>query len=127
MMYSEKVSNVKDGWSKPKHQENWDAYWEDRRYRGRWLYDSVAFCYRKFVIKPALNHFVFRHLSSRVCVLHAGCGSGQVDVQISKAMHLMAIDISRTALRKYALYHQTPVNLLQGTIDRLPVLGGRGV
>jgi len=116
------VHSVREERPKPNDQKVWDAYWEDSGYRGKWLYDGIAACYRQFIIRPALNYFVFRYFPSRVCVLHAGCGSGQVDVQISKAMHLTAIDISGTALRKYALCHQTPVNLLQGTIDRLPIL-----
>ena len=61
----------------------WEAYWEDSGYRGKWLYDGIAVCYRQFIIRPALNYFVFRYFPSRVCVLHAGGGSGQVDVQIS--------------------------------------------
>ena len=53
-------------------QREWDAYWDEKKKPGALIYDLIAAFYRKFIIKPSLNHFALKHFSPRAEVLHAG-------------------------------------------------------
>jgi SAM-dependent methyltransferase len=48
-----------------------------------------------------LNHFIHKHFSPGARLLHAGCGSGQVDAELSREMRITAVDISLPALESY--------------------------
>jgi ubiquinone/menaquinone biosynthesis C-methylase UbiE len=52
--------------------------------------------------------------------LHAGCGSGQVDVDLVKKAKLTAIDISPKALEKYKVNHDKNVEIIHGDIFKMP-------
>jgi dolichol-phosphate mannosyltransferase len=81
--------------------QEWEEYWKPHRnFRGL-VYGWIAAFYRKFIIRKTLNHFVDRYFSQGSSVLHAGCGSGQVDVDISNRVSITGLDISLNALERY--------------------------
>ena len=52
--------------------------------------------------------------------MHAGCGSGQVDVDLVKKAKLTVIDISPKALEKYKVNHDKNVEIIHGDIFKMP-------
>ena len=60
----------------------------------------IAVIYRLFIIKPALNHYMKRYFAPGEPVLHAGCGGGQVDVDVVKRLNVTALDNSPVALER---------------------------
>ena len=81
----------------------------------------VAASYRKLIIKPFLNYFVGKHFSSQAQVLHAGCGSGQVDTDIASKVAISALDISPQALSIYRKFQPNSAQLIHGSIFSIPV------
>lgn len=79
----------------------WDAYWTRGQEKSRRFYTLVASLYRRFAIRRSLNHFIRKHFAPGARLLHAGCGSGHVDTEISRAMRITALDISLPALETY--------------------------
>src|ERR1035437_6228521 len=77
----------------------WDHYWSSKK--TRILYDIIAEIYRRVLIRPSLNHFIKKSFKPGDVVLHAGCGSGQVDANITKYIQISALDISPNALEIY--------------------------
>ena len=104
-------------------RKKWDKYWNKKTSRGKWLYDFIAAFYRKFIIKPTLNYFVNNYFVDHSEILHAGCGSGQVDIDIAYNKKITALDISPSALKKYSEFHNMPINLVHGSIDNIPSTG----
>lgn len=84
--------------------QGWNAYWDRNKRASGIVYAVIATVYRNLVIKRRLNQEVRRVFPRSARLLHAGCGSGQVDVDIQHEMRLTAIDISPSALE---LYQQT--------------------
>src|SRR5207245_2285611 len=58
--------------------QGWDEYWSEKRTALGTLYDLVAAVYRR-VIRRNLRRYAERSFAAGARVLHAGCGSGQVD------------------------------------------------
>ena len=77
----------------------WENYWAKKK--SRFFYDHIAEFYRRFIIRPSLNHFIKKHFNKNEKVLHAGCGSGQVDADIKSYIRITALDISSNALQIY--------------------------
>jgi ubiquinone/menaquinone biosynthesis C-methylase UbiE len=102
--------------------QGWDAYWDGSNTRA-WgpLYDIIASFYRKRVIRPSLNRFVKRYFQPGAHVLHAGCGSGQVDADIRDHVSIVGLDISTRALHLYRS-QGGPCRALQGNILSIPLL-----
>ena len=104
----------------------WDEYWvAKKRNAGGALFDIIAAFYRRFIIKKALNHFMGRHFKPASQMLHAGCGSGQVDVDVSRIMRVSALDISPGALELYRIANGDRVALMHGSIFDIPLDEGR--
>lgn len=97
----------------------WDHYWSSKK--TRILYDIIAEIYRRVLIRPSLNHFIKKHFSKGVAVLHAGCGSGQVDSDIRKHIEITALDISPNALEIYKRENGNDSKVLQGSIFSIPL------
>lgn len=76
---------------------DWEEYW--RKKRSRAIYDLIASFYRNFIIKGSLNFFIKKYGKRDDLLLHAGCGSGEVDRDIVDQYKIIAVDISREALR----------------------------
>lgn len=106
----------------PQDEQGWDAYWEDQKaHAGGLLYDAVTAFYRKFIIRRSLNWFVERYFEPQARVLHAGCGSGQVDVDIRNRVSITALDISLNALRFYHRTNRGYGRLLHGNLFDIPL------
>lgn len=101
--------------------EEWESYWQGQKSGGGLLYEVVAAFYRKFIIKPALNHFIRKHFRNGCRLLHAGCGSGQVDVDICNQYEITGLDISINSLNMYNKVTKGKAKLLHGNILEIPV------
>lgn len=101
--------------------QTWDAYWTKRPSPLQGVYNQIAAMYRQFLIKPALNHFAKKFFPPGSRILHAGCGSGQVDLGLHTRLRIIALDLSAPALRLYGQVHRKGPCLLQGDIFYLPL------
>ena len=106
-------------------EQGWDAYWETQKTKaGGLVYDAVASIYRKWIIRPSLNAFVHKYFPAGGQVLHAGCGSGQVDVDIRSRVKITGLDISVKALDFYKKTNRDQCAVLHGSIFDIPLPAG---
>ncbi len=103
-----------------KGQEEWEQYWKAGEENKKGLYDLIAVFYRKFIIKGPLNYFIKREFPLGAQLLHAGCGGGQVDNEVVRWAKVTALDISPTALRRYAGLHRRLAVTKHGSIFNIP-------
>ncbi|MEK6580364.1 MAG: methyltransferase domain-containing protein, partial [Bdellovibrionota bacterium] len=101
--------------------QGWDNYWREHKHAGGILYDTVAAFYRKFIIKRTLNYFVSRYFAPGAQILHAGCGSGQVDTDIAARVSITGLDISVNALNFFRRTLQGKGKVLHGSIFQIPL------
>ncbi len=84
----------------PKAGKGWDEYWLDSA-RDRNLFAVIAKMYRRYIISPAVGHYLrkyFRDERGRT-YLHAGCGSAESDRRIGfTRATFVYLDISHEAL-----------------------------
>ena len=100
---------------------NWDRYWEKKNNISGSIYDNIAIFYRKYIIKKYLNHFIKKYFRDRsASLLHAGCGSGEVDSDISKIYNVTSLDLSLSALNLNRTINNNAGHLIQGDIFNLP-------
>ena len=104
--------------------QGWDDYWENHKSSGGMLYDAIAAFYRKFIIRPSLNYFVTSTFKKDAKILHAGCGSGQVDEDIRKEVSITGLDISVNALNFYLKTNGKYCKVLHGSIFAIPLPAG---
>jgi len=81
--------------------QGWDSYWDKKDRPTAMAYEMIAAIYRVSVIKPRLERAIFENFKDGSRLLHAGCGSGQVDMDLHGRMRITAVDISPSALRVY--------------------------
>jgi|CXWL01.1.fsa_nt_gi dolichol-phosphate mannosyltransferase len=100
----------------------WDEYWRlrDKPATGT-LYNVIAAAYRTAVIKSNLERFIFKNFAPGMSLLHAGCGSGQADVDITRRMKVTALDISQPALDHYARENAGRAALLRASAFAVPL------
>ncbi len=103
-----------------KDPQNWDAYWNRPQTKSGFLYAFIATVYRQLVIKRNLNCWIRDTFLPNSCLLHAGCGSGQVDRDLQHEMRLTAIDISPSALELYACNNPRVQKIEHASIFALP-------
>lgn len=101
-------------------EQDWDIYWADKDKSSNAVYDFLAGIYRRLIVKNILNHFARKHFSKGEKILHAGCGSGQVDIDIAKHIDITALDISSNALKIYKKVHGESSKTVLGNIFSLP-------
>lgn len=102
--------------------QGWEHYWTPRKAAlGGVLYDAIAVVYRRWVIRPTLTRFARKHFPPGATVLHAGCGSGQVDTELHDRLSIVALDISVNALRLYKQINPSVPRVLHGSIFRIPL------
>ena len=101
--------------------QNWDGYWGEQQVSS--LYHVIASLYRQLVIKRHLDRVILAHFPPGSELLHAGCGSGQVDAHLQREMRLTAIDISPAALSRYVHNNPRVANVRHGSILELPFAG----
>ncbi len=104
-------------------QAEWDRYWSGKAKNTFRLYDVIAEIYRKFIIMPTLNYFINKYFPEGAKLLHAGCGSGQVDTGLAKRFKISALDLSLPALDIYKSIHGDSCEIIQGNIFDIPVQG----
>lgn len=112
--------------NKPKiiDTQGWDSYWDTHKNKKKKLYDFIAEFYRKRIIRPLLNHFISRHFPPNSNLLHAGCGSGQVDRDIRNNMVITGLDFSENALLFYSNENASLCKTMYGSILDIPVQRG---
>lgn len=81
--------------------QNWDEYWEKKSAKTTAAYDLVATAYRNAVIKRRFEATIRKEFPAGARLLHAGCGSGQVDAGLHGHVKITAVDISAAALQRY--------------------------
>jgi glycosyltransferase involved in cell wall biosynthesis len=108
-------------------QADWDDYWASARHvQGeRTLYDKIASFYRNYLIKPTLNSVIQETFPPGAELLHAGCGGGEVDVDVVRYAKVTALDISPEALGLYRSRHKGFARPVQGNICDLSTLDRR--
>jgi len=98
----------------------WDGYWQKKERKTAVAYDVVALTYRNMVIRARLNSVIGREFALGAKLLHAGCGSGQVDVNLHDRAQITAIDISIPALERYARENPKAFAIQQASVFELP-------
>ncbi|HTB32628.1 MAG TPA: class I SAM-dependent methyltransferase [Bacteroidia bacterium] len=101
-------------------EQDWDIYWAAKNRKANAAYDFLAGIYRRLIVKNILNHFIFKYFTKGSEILHAGCGSGQVDVDIAPKYNITALDISKHALLIYERVHKGKCKTIQGNIFKMP-------
>jgi len=94
----------------------WDAYWDQKHRLHNKLYDQIAVRYRKYIIKPYLKKYINAYFKPGDVLLHAGCGGGQVEDDITDKFTIIGMDSSQSALNFYKVNHSNNPNLLHGDI-----------
>ena len=102
-------------------KQGWDYYWQEKKPAGGLLYDAVASFYRKFIIQRSLKHFISENFAVGAKVLHAGCGSGQVDLAVKDLIDIKAMDISVNALHFYKKTNGNTADICHGSIFDIPL------
>ncbi|MBX3226841.1 MAG: methyltransferase domain-containing protein [Labilithrix sp.] len=100
--------------------QDWDAYWEKKDKAGALVYDAVAAAYRNIFIKSNLNRVIHQEFGRGARLLHAGCGSGQVDTDLHDYVDVTAVDISPQALSRYTRENPRVHEVRHADILRLP-------
>jgi dolichol-phosphate mannosyltransferase len=101
-------------------QTQWEAYWQKEGQSNHVLYGLIAQFYRVFIIRRILNHFIRKHFTYGANVLHAGCGSGQVDLDVAKRVNITALDLSVNALGIYKRCNPEVKEIVHGDIFKTP-------
>jgi dolichol-phosphate mannosyltransferase len=102
--------------------QNWDEYWaRSGKKSSHAIYDVIAIFYRKFIIGPSLTKFTKKYFKPEDIVLHAGCGSGQVDAEVRKYTKVIPLDISLEALTLYRQSNPDTQEVLHGSIFDIPL------
>ena len=108
----------------PQDEIDWNHYWSRADSRKPSFYSVVASLYRRLLIGRQLRHFVKKYFAAaQGPILHAGCGSGQVDRHIEDLIRPVSLDLSPSALA-YHKKSSRSVRLCCGDILRLPVRDG---
>ncbi len=100
--------------------QGWDSYWEAKQNGGAIAYEAIATLYRNVVIKSRLNAVIHREFEGGANLLHAGCGSGQVDVDLHDYVNVTAVDISVPALEIYRRENPNARAVKHASIFQLP-------
>ncbi|HEY4016016.1 MAG TPA: glycosyltransferase [Polyangiaceae bacterium] len=100
--------------------QNWNEYWKKKQRKTTAAYELIAATYRNVVIKRRLNAVIQREFAPGSSLLHAGCGSGQVDVDLHDYAKITAIDVSPAALEIYVRENGRAHDVKHASIFDLP-------
>jgi dolichol-phosphate mannosyltransferase len=100
--------------------QNWNDYWDKKQRKTTAAYDAVATVYRNAVIRRRLETTIKSEFEHGASLLHAGCGSGQVDVGLHSHVNITAADISVSALRIYQRENPHAHAVCHASIFELP-------
>ena len=81
--------------------QDWDSYWNTKDRPSGKAYDLIAGAYRNLIIRRNLEASIFNTYQDGSHLLHAGCGSGGVDVGLHQRLKITAVDKSGAAIRTY--------------------------
>lgn len=104
--------------------QEWDAYWTRKDTAQNLIYDIIAAIYRSHVIKPNLFASIHKHFPQGSQLLHTGCGSGQVDVDLHHHVNITALDLSVPALQLYLKNNPHVFAVKHGSAFDLPFSDG---
>ncbi len=104
-----------------KVEKDWDKYWTKKQNTSQSIYRLIASFYRQFIIKGLLNYFISQEFKQNDKLLHAGSGSGQVDIDIAKKFDITALDLSAEALKLYKIVNGPNSKVLKASIFDIPV------
>jgi len=104
----------------PGSRQAWDVYWSPAKSTGQSLYNWIAALYRRWVTRKALKFFVKKYYRPGSSILHAGCGTGQVDGDLEQTVSITALDISEKTLLLYRSGNRTS-GILNADLLRIPL------
>jgi SAM-dependent methyltransferase len=84
----------------PKH-DGWDSYWATDVHGSHRAYAVLASIYRRVFICTRLAWWLKKTFPRGARLLHAGCGSGEVDSLVREHFRITGLDISPGALKRY--------------------------
>lgn len=99
--------------------DDWDTYWLAQR-KSESVYASIAQLYRKLIISRSLARIFRRHVPRGAKCLHAGAGSGEVDVVLNGEWEIIGLDFSHEATMKYRSAHGENDSVLRANNFDLP-------
>lgn len=86
----------------------WDSYWSAKQDKASGAYDRIAGLYRRHIIRPRLETALRKEFLPGSRLLHAGCGSGEVDMGLAKVhpvvgrdFDIVGVDLSASAVDLY--------------------------
>lgn len=98
---------------------DWNDYWRVSR-RSEAIYAWIANIYRKFIICKSLKRSFARHVARGSVCLHAGSGSGEVDLVLLRDWKIYGLDFSREAVSRYQSSHDRVATVVQADNFFLP-------
>jgi len=98
----------------------WDDYWGSAYDKRPLWYDILAGFYRRWIIRPAFENSITSTFAPNSSLLHAGCGTGQVDVNLIAKYRIIALDFSVRALELYQATNGSLAEVKFGSILSLP-------
>ncbi|MFH2024272.1 MAG: glycosyltransferase [bacterium] len=100
--------------------QNWDCYWKEKQDVSGFIYELIAGIYRRLFIRRNVANFLKKNFSKGVTLLHAGCGSGEIDVNLHDKFVVTAVDISPQALKLYSQNNPKAHKIEHASIFALP-------
>ena len=96
----------------------WDDYWK-KKSGPEGVYDKIASAYRSRFITRRLGQVLRREFPYGASLLHAGCGSGDVDVPLVDSFRIRAVDSSDVAVGRYPWVTRRPA--WKGDVRKLQI------
>jgi dolichol-phosphate mannosyltransferase len=100
--------------------QDWNSYWSAKQNPTHVVYDAIATLYRNGVIRRRLEATIKREFARGAALLHAGCGSGQIDTNLHEHAEITAVDISEEALGIYQRHNARAHAVRHASILDLP-------
>ena len=120
-------ATVRESSDRENTEDEWDKYWHNKNTKSQQadtdnfsLYDVIATLYRRYLIRPNLENHISRIFEPGSSLVHAGCGSGEVDTNLVEKMKIKAVDFSSQALEIYRANHPGKAETYKANISSLP-------
>jgi dolichol-phosphate mannosyltransferase len=103
-----------------KDAATWDSYWGCRLSLPQLAYDVLASFYRRFVIRPPFELSIRTNFAKGARLLHAGCGTGQVDSRLMSDFQIVGLDHSLRAIELFVATNGQKAEAKLGSVFKLP-------